>query len=135
MNILDKILLFLSVIPYHCRKVLLKNSEKPRRRAITPASSRGHPRERRCHRVADRDGERVRLVRRRGLVGEGEEHADHARDLALVRPPAAHVMRNSMAPLRSADGHRRPPRARGPRPSVGNGERGAERDAPRLARR
>ena len=28
MNILDKIPLFLSDIPYHCRKVLLKHSEK-----------------------------------------------------------------------------------------------------------
>ena len=39
--------------------------------------------------MADRDRERVRLVRRRGLVGEREEHSDHPRDLSLVRPPVA----------------------------------------------
>ena len=37
--------------------------------------------------MADRDRERVCLVRRRGLVGEREEHSDHPRDLSLVRPP------------------------------------------------
>src|SRR6187402_2259137 len=93
---------------------------RPRRRAITRAPSRRHPRERRRHRVADSDREGVRLVGGGRLVGEREEHPHHALNLPLVRPSVA------------ADGLLHPRgRVLGARDARGRGR--DERGAPRLS--
>jgi hypothetical protein len=76
--------------------------------------------------MADRDGERVRLVRGRRLGLEREQHAHHPRDLPLVR--------SAVAAHRLFDARGRVLRARDPSRG-GRDERGAaclpdeERDA------